>query len=99
MRALEDIQRAHDMLVGIVLGECPVPWSPADTAFMHTAADVLCWVLDHDHNRTFAGNLRHMEELLAEAGVVLAKRGIVEATEADIQAARDFERTAEQHLG
>jgi len=68
MRDEAEVQRAHDMLAGIILGEVPLPL-PNDK--LCCAIDVLCWVLRHDHNDSFAKNLMIIEMLAAEAGFVL----------------------------
>lgn len=57
LRPLIEVQRAHDILVGIILEPqlCPNP-GPQRNALIG-AADVLCWVLKHSHNSTFERNL------------------------------------------
>lgn len=62
-----EVQRAHDLLVGIIL--LPGPAKPPPD--MIAAADVLCWVLKHDHNKTFAGNLVALETFMHSAGYSL----------------------------
>lgn len=64
MRTEDEIQEAHDLLVGLVLGEARLQegWTPESKAAVHSAADVLCWVLKHDHNRTFEGNLEKLRK-------------------------------------
>lgn len=53
LRPLCQVQHAHDVLFGILLEPdlCP-PAGPERNALVG-AADVLCWVLQHDHNVTF----------------------------------------------
>lgn len=63
-----EIQRAHDMLVQALLSELIEQGSA-----MHAAQDVLCWVLKHDHNIAFAGNLTLFEEALKASGFTIRK--------------------------
>jgi hypothetical protein len=71
IRKESEIQAAHDRLTAIVLGEVPI-WT-ANTESVTAALDVLCWVLGHDHNQTFAENLRTIDDTLAERGFVLSE--------------------------
>lgn len=52
-RATAEIQGAHDRLVAVLLGDVPNPF-PGQENLLNVAAGVLCWVLQHDHNTTFA---------------------------------------------
>lgn len=75
-RPVEQIQRAHDMIVAILIGDVPNPISdPQSKQHLHAAADALCWVLCHDHNKTFGENLRKLEALLKERGYQLNDHG------------------------
>ena len=87
-RTPAEIQRAHDILVSIILGEIPNPFvasidrlepaldklrkdRPDICALMAMAAnaEVLCWLLGHDHNTTFADNLAKIEAWMKEQGI------------------------------
>lgn len=57
MRSEAEIQRAHDMLSAVILGELPAPLTEKTRLGLHAACDVLCWVLNHDHNPNFEKNL------------------------------------------
>lgn len=70
MRELADVQRAHDMLVAILIGEVPTP-SADDEVVFQAAANVLCWVLQHDHNAAFAESLAGIDTVLRRQGYVL----------------------------
>ena len=72
-RPVEQLQRAHDLLVGILLKEVPNPGF--DEKYIHAAADVLCWALNHDHNIAFDQNLKRLEGALAERGFFLCDHG------------------------
>jgi hypothetical protein len=70
-----EIQRAHDMLVGIILGEAPVKFSPATIEVLVGCTDVLCWVLDHDHNQSFKAALLKLEAEITRHGSALIDYG------------------------
>lgn len=72
-RALCQIQMAHDMLVPIVLGDFTLPGlSEEDRLHLQHRLDVLCWVLEHDHNRSFSVTLNNVQAGLMEMGIVLS---------------------------
>lgn len=73
MRDAAEIQRAHDMLVAIILGE--VPYRGLDLSRIHGACEVLCWVLEHGHNEAFAANLAAIEASVRLAGYELHDTG------------------------
>ena len=68
LRPLPRIERAHDLLAGILNGDVPLELAPEDERQAHTALDVLCWVLEHQHNPTFANNLHQLEEKARKRG-------------------------------
>lgn len=74
MRSELEIQRAHDMLIALILREVPNPLSPESIHALRVACDVLCWALEHDHNDTFGRHLAGLEQALASAGFKLEKR-------------------------
>jgi hypothetical protein len=70
-RGYDDIERAHDLLAAIIAQDATGLALSAETLYaIHSALDVLCWVLVHDHNTAFAGNLTMLEEAIMEAGYV-----------------------------
>lgn len=80
MRNLRDIQRAHDLLSSVAADD--IPSLDSDTSELeemitqiaiHAAADVLCWVLEHDHNPAFADNLVVLEKYARDCGLELVK--------------------------
>lgn len=85
IRPALEIQMAHDALVGIL---APSPGEPTvrikenldhdQLLAMTMAAEVLCWVLLHDHNQPnqFAENLAMLLKELAANGIVLENRGL-----------------------
>lgn len=74
LRPLDEIQAAHDRLVAIILGEVPSPFPESETITAKAndvliwAADVLCWVLSHEHNQSFADNLEKIDRYLKARG-------------------------------
>ena len=74
MRSREELQKAHDMLIAILLGDIERP-PDFDSDTLNMAASILCWCLMHDHNPAFARYLGRLEMALAKAGVVAFKDG------------------------
>ena len=70
LRDADDVQRAHDLLAAIITREINLPLEGETETALHTALDVLCWLLRHDHNTAFAGNLEALRAALAKAGIV-----------------------------
>ena len=77
LRDISEIQAAHDRLIAIVLAEVPNPFGgdPNIEAQIKASLDVLCWALGHDHNTTFAANLRAIDEYHAACGLMLCDSG------------------------
>jgi hypothetical protein len=73
MKSQDEIQIAHDRLIGILLGEAPVSINEKTRQIMTANVDVLCWVLNHDHNETFANNLEWAKRETARLGISLVK--------------------------
>lgn len=73
MRTETELTRAHDILTAVILGEVVpgAPITPQTDMLIRVARDVLCWALQHDHNQTFANNMRILEQSIADAGYVL----------------------------
>lgn len=69
MRKALEVQRAHDMLIEIAEGRVPGGRLPADTA--RQFGSILCWVLEHDHDKFFGCFLERLEEAAAAAGFKL----------------------------
>jgi hypothetical protein len=79
---LAEIQRAHDILVAVILDEQlreRMFHGNADTNLVFEClkanADVLCWALGHRHNTTFESNLKDIERAMQELGYVLHDAG------------------------
>jgi hypothetical protein len=75
MKTAQEIQLAHDQIVGVLLGEVPLPIGHGDEMALNLMASVLCWVLDHDHNQAFAQNLQSLRNDIEAAGFVIRKEG------------------------
>ena len=75
MRSWEEIQRAHDILVGVILREVPVEMKDRETQLgLHAALDALCWVLQDNCESDFAENLSKIEKELTARGFRLQPR-------------------------
>lgn len=75
LRPAAEIQRAHDLFIAIVTGEIPCPFAGQPKDLMIAALDVLCWVLQHDHNPHMENNLRTLEQGLREMGIAAVDLG------------------------
>lgn len=73
MKSRDDIQRAHDTLVAQVTGEVPFLFDESARLPMRAALDVLCWVLGHDHNVSFAHVLENLDAGLRDLGYELKR--------------------------
>jgi hypothetical protein len=71
MRSKDEIQRVHDMLLPMLMGEVPRVWRPEDEKLFHVVADVLCWVLEHGHNKAFTETITNVERELVARGYKL----------------------------
>lgn len=74
VRPLEEIVRAHDALVGLICHKEQDPnfrllMTEEQRANIICSADVLCWVLMHEHNSTFAKNLAQIAQTTARGGL------------------------------
>ena len=74
MKTQDEIQKAHDTIVAALFGQCgPIDWTDEVKQCFHAAADVLCWVLDHDHNVMFNANMFALEERIRANGGKMEK--------------------------
>jgi len=72
MKSADELQLAHDTLAGIVTGEVRLPsLDRRARERLHAALDVLCWVMEHDHNVAFAENLAKLRKEIGKAGYVM----------------------------
>lgn len=91
LRSLCQVQCAHDLLTGIILEPlmCPKP-GPERTALI-IAADVLCWALQHDHNKSFEKNLTSYLVYAESKGFTFTDNPLSKAMQTDSDP-RDLER-------
>jgi hypothetical protein len=68
LRPAMEIQRAHDLLAGLILEEVPLGITDEIRSGLTAAASVLCWVLKHDHNTRFQELLDAVEKAAAVQG-------------------------------
>lgn len=69
MKSQDEIQRAHDILAALILEEVPIRIKPEQAEALSAAAGALCWVLNHDHNKSFEENLARIEQMFEELGI------------------------------
>jgi hypothetical protein len=72
LRDLDEIQRAHDQLVGVAFSEPPIKFVESTRKTLEICAGVLCWCLHHDHSEHFQILLDALEAKVAEASIVNA---------------------------
>lgn len=61
MKGEDEVQRAHDILIGLISGAVKVGASEKFINDAAIACDVLCWILEHKHNNEFEDNLKRLE--------------------------------------
>ncbi len=73
IRTETEVQRAHDILVGIILDEVPIEMRATEEDKMKLSqyACILCWMLHHDHNTAFAKLLADLEKIANQLGFVI----------------------------
>ena len=70
-RTRREVQMAHDKLTAVVLGDVPVKLDHDADIAVRANLDVLCWLLGHDHNRTFATNQAALDEEFKALGATM----------------------------
>jgi hypothetical protein len=70
MKTQDEIQRAHDILAAIILKEVPLQVKDEQMEGLLGSADVLCWMLEHEHNKSFQENLKRIEDAFQKMGIV-----------------------------
>lgn len=74
MKSEDEIQRAHDLLIGLINEEVVVGRNvELPVQEMAEACAVLCWVLGHDHNQSFNENLSKLEKFANDHDYFLEK--------------------------
>ena len=68
LRAPLEVQRAHDLLFAVVMGEVDVLMTAEHRLVLGACLDVLCWVLRHHHSTAFAENFANLWRCIQEAG-------------------------------
>jgi hypothetical protein len=71
MKSEAALTLVHDRLVAVLLGETPVKLVGKSLDGLHAVCDALCWILDHDHNRSTELNLARLRAYLHAAGSFL----------------------------
>jgi hypothetical protein len=74
VKTQDEVQRAHDLLWGIITGDVrSFSIAPSERQLLHAVLDCLCWILEHEHNQAFQENMTRLEKHLQEAGYRLRK--------------------------
>ncbi len=77
LRDADQIQHAHDVFVACLASDPPVlDLSERDKWLMGLNANILCWVLEHDHNDNFARNFAALQAELISHGVEEIKHNV-----------------------
>lgn len=72
MRTADEAQRAHDVLGALLMDRIPlVTVLNMNAAALDAACDVLCWLLGHDNNPTFALKLEALEAQITKLGYAI----------------------------
>jgi hypothetical protein len=74
MKTQDEIQRAHDILAAIILKEVPLQVKDEQMERLLGSADVLCWMLEHEHNKSFQENLKRIEDTFQQMGIFESKK-------------------------
>lgn len=74
LRPAAEVQRAHDLVTGILLNP-NIELEAQLAVTLEQMAGVLCWALNHDHNPAFPKVLRALEERARAEGMVLIDSG------------------------
>jgi hypothetical protein len=78
LKTYEEIQKAHDILSTVILNKFDLSPFLVDqydrvVAAIKANCDVLCWILQHEHNPTFRINYEAIVDLLEGMGLELVK--------------------------
>lgn len=72
---VSEIQKAHDILCAIILGEVVIGLDETQHKQIQANCEVLCWILGHNHNTSFADNLMSIQLAAYQAGYQLYDSG------------------------
>jgi hypothetical protein len=82
LRSIEELQRAHDLLVGIIMRHAPFPDVGFTMRDINLMASVLCWCMQHEYNDQFPRVLEKITADMAAHGYVLEDTRAPAATSA-----------------
>lgn len=72
---MDEIQKAHDILISVILDEVNIDQDEALKKECSIACSALCWLLKHDHNTSFVDSMKALEEKIQKRGYLLEDRG------------------------
>ena len=71
MKSFDEVAQAHDALLSILHRDGPIMVKPEQEALIMAQVDVLCWLLEHEHNKIFQDNLDIMHKTAQALGYEL----------------------------
>ena len=75
MKTRDELQRAHDILHIVAVGEVPGVFDPETTAHCHLAHDAIAWALGFECGVTFEENLEKIHAEMERRGYHLTGSG------------------------
>jgi hypothetical protein len=73
VKTADDVQYAHDLIVGLLLHPTLLPPAGLDTQHLTWIASALCWVLGHGYNEEFAELLAQLEAHSRDEGYTFVR--------------------------
>lgn len=74
LRDVDEIQKAHDILIDVANGNFDGGYPPGVRQAAHHSVDVLCWVLKHEHNPSFAQNIQMILNEAKRRGFIVVRK-------------------------
>lgn len=78
-RTEDEIQRAHDLIIGVLNNEIKIDLNENDKTAMAASCDVLCWMLGCEHNKNFERNVQVLIQEAGNNGYFISKKGSEES--------------------
>lgn len=72
----ERVEQAHELLCWTLDARTATAVDQTASRYLSAALDVLCWLLEHEHNPNFEDNLERIRQAFEDA----ARRGEITAT-------------------
>lgn len=75
VRTADEVQKVHDTLVSILLGECPNPMPTNQKVILSSLESICCWLLGHEHNNKFEKFMDDIYAFLKDQGYKIVDHG------------------------